>query len=61
LAGWYLVTLKERLDYPDGVFVEDNVVFYKDMALITRPGAEKRLGEIDGLAEEIKSVFDCTV
>ena len=55
------MTLKERPDHPDCVFVEDNVVFYKDMALITRPGAEKRLGEIDGLAEEIISAFNCSV
>ena len=55
------MTLKERLDHSDGVFVQDNVVFYKGMSLITRPGAEKRLREIDGLAEDIKSVFDCTV
>jgi dimethylargininase len=41
--------------------VEDNVVFYKGMALITRPGALERLGEIKGIAEEIKSAFGCPV
>jgi len=55
------VALNERPDHPDGVFVEDNVVFYKGMALITRPGAQERLAEIDGLAEEIMSALDCPV
>ena len=41
--------------------MEDNVVFYKGRALITRPGAEERIGEIEGLAEEIKSTFACTL
>ena len=58
-AGWFLVTLKERPEHADSVFVEDNIIFYKGKALITRPGAQERLGEIDGLAEEIKSAFDC--
>ena len=53
--------LQERPDHPDGVFVEDNIIFYKGKALITRPGAKERLGEIEGLAEEIKSAFGCPV
>jgi N-dimethylarginine dimethylaminohydrolase len=30
-------------------------------ALISRPGAKERLGEIDTLEEEIKSAFNCLV
>ena len=55
------MTLEEKPDHPDSVFVEDYVVFYNGIALITRPGAEKRLGEIEGLAEEIMTALDCTV
>jgi dimethylargininase len=55
------VTLNERPDHPDGVFVEDNIFFYNGTALITRPGAFERLGEIDGLAEEIISALNCPV
>ena len=56
-----MVPLEKRPDHPDGVFVEDNVVFYKGIAIVTRPGALERLGEIDGLAEEIKRELRCTV
>ncbi|GAB3968547.1 dimethylargininase [Streptomyces sparsus] len=35
-------------DCPDGVFVEDTVVVYRDAALITRPGAETRRPETVG-------------
>jgi dimethylargininase len=55
------VTLEEKPDHPDSVFVEDYVVFYKGRALISRPGAKERLGEIDGLEEEIKNAFNCPV
>lgn len=47
--GWSVIEL-DRLDqHPDGVFVEDAVVMYGRTAVITRPGASSRLGEIIGL------------
>jgi dimethylargininase len=33
--------------HADGVFVEDTVVMFGDIALLTRPGADSRRGEID--------------
>ena len=46
--------MKEKDEYPDGVFIEDNVVFYKGVALVTRPGAQERIFEVEGLEAEIK-------
>ncbi|MGA9277406.1 dimethylargininase [Ilumatobacter sp.] len=47
--GWDVIELDSLDDHPDGVFVEDTVVMYGDLAVITRPGTASRLGEIDGL------------
>ena len=35
-------------DCPDAVFVEDTVVVYADLAVITRPGADEREPETTG-------------
>jgi dimethylargininase len=45
-AGWTIIEVPSCDQYPDGVFIEDNVVMYKGTALITRPGNDARLGEI---------------
>lgn len=37
--------------YPDCVFIEDAAVVLSDLAVITRPGAESRRGEVDAVAE----------
>lgn len=37
-------------DLPDAVFVEDTVVVTPEVAVITRPGAEARLPELDAVA-----------
>lgn len=43
--------------YPDSTFVEDTAVLTERCAIITRPGAESRLGEIDSISEELQSMF----
>ncbi|QAY61013.1 N(G),N(G)-dimethylarginine dimethylaminohydrolase [Microbacterium protaetiae] len=45
--GWEIVPLPAADDHPDGVFVEDVVVIFSDLAVITRPGADSRRGEIE--------------
>jgi dimethylargininase len=45
-AGWDLVEVPAADDCPDAVFVEDSVVMFDGIAVITRPGAETRRGEI---------------
>lgn len=37
-------------DFPDSVFVEDTAIVLNDVAIITRPGAESRRGEVDSVA-----------
>ena len=36
-------------DHPDGVFVEDALVVLRDRAVLARPGAPSRRGEVDSL------------
>jgi dimethylargininase len=36
-------------EYPDSVFIEDTAVVFDEIAVITRPGAESRRGEIPGV------------
>lgn len=51
--GWSAVELDPLDDHPDGAFVEDVVVVFGGIAVITRPGAASRLGEIDGLGQRM--------
>ena len=36
--------------YPDAVFIEDTAIVLDEVAVITRPGAESRRGELDAVA-----------
>jgi dimethylargininase len=47
-AGWRVIEVEPAPDRPDGVFVEDTVVVYGDLAVIARPGAVERRSETDG-------------
>lgn len=49
--GWTIVEVPPADHHPDGVFLEDAVVVFGDLAVITRPGAPERRGETTGLAE----------
>jgi dimethylargininase len=40
-------------DYPDSVFVEDTAIVLDELAVITRPGAISRRGEIVAIAAEL--------
>ena len=52
-AGWEPVELPPADDCPDGVFVEDVVVVYDGLAVLTRPGAEERRAELRGVEEVV--------
>jgi dimethylargininase len=54
-AGWEVTEVEPAPDCPDSAFVEDTVVTYADLAVVTRPGAEERRPEV--IAAE-KSVRD---
>jgi dimethylargininase len=52
--GCKVVRVTEASDMPDGVFVEDAAVVLDDVAIITRPGAASRRGEIESIAEVLQ-------
>lgn len=43
--GWPVVEVPRADSCPDGVFIEDTMVVFKDLAVITRPGAAQRRPE----------------
>ena len=49
-AGWETIEVPPADDCPDSVFVEDTVVMYGDLAVITRPGADERKPETVAVA-----------
>lgn len=54
--GWDLIEVPPADDCPDAVFIEDTVVMYRSVAVITRPGADSRKPEtaaVDKLLESL--------
>jgi dimethylargininase len=45
-AGWRTIEVPPAHDSPDGVFVEDTMVVFADLAVIARSGAPSRRAEI---------------
>ena len=56
--GWNVDHVDPADDCPDAVFVEDTVVVFGDLAVITRPGAEVRKPEITGAEQAIRRHLD---
>jgi len=53
---WEIVHVTPADDCPDAVFIEDTVVMFDDLAVITRPGAPSRLPEtaaVDAVVAEL--------
>jgi dimethylargininase len=44
--GWTVQEVEPADEHPDGVFVEDTVVVFGDLAVLTSPGASSRRGEV---------------
>ncbi len=53
-AGFTLIELPSLEAHPDCCFVEDCAVVAEGVALVTRPGAESRRGEVESVAEALK-------
>lgn len=47
-AGWETLEVAPADDCPDSAFIEDTVVMYGDLAVISRPGADERKPEVLG-------------
>ena len=45
-AGWEITEVAPAPELPDSAFVEDTLVVYGDLAVVTRPGAEERRPEV---------------
>jgi dimethylargininase len=54
--GWETVEVPVADDCPDAVFVEDTVVVYGDLAVITRPGAVERRPETAATEEVLRGL-----
>ncbi|MER7818352.1 dimethylargininase [Streptomyces sp. NPDC096153] len=58
--GWETIEAEPADDCPDGVFIEDCVVMFRNVALIARSGAETRRPETAGV-EEAVARLGCSV
>ncbi|WP_367948343.1 dimethylargininase [Rathayibacter sp. VKM Ac-2835] len=59
-AGWETVEVAPALAMPDSVFLEDALLVVDGHAVLTRPGAASRRGEVEG-AEEAARALDLVV
>ena len=57
-CGLTVTTLPVDDDYPDSTFVEDTAIITERGAIITRPGADVRRGEIASISAELSRYFD---
>ncbi|SDX41467.1 dimethylargininase [Geodermatophilus africanus] len=54
--GWETIEVLPADDCPDAVFVEDTVVVHGDLAVIARPGADRRRPETTGTEETLTAL-----
>jgi dimethylargininase len=55
-AGWETIEVPPADECPDSVFVEDTVVMYGDLAVISRPGADERKPETAATAQVLRDL-----
>lgn len=55
-AGWHVHPLPAAPAHPDGVFVEDTVVVLGEVAVLTRPGAASRRGEVGSVEAALRDL-----
>jgi dimethylargininase len=54
--GWETIEVPPAHDCPDAVFVEDTVVVYGDLAVISRPGADERKPETHAVEDKLRQL-----
>ena len=54
-----IVELPRLADNPDAVFVEDTALVLDEVAVLLRPGAESRRGEVASMAAVLELYRDC--
>ena len=55
-AGWEILEVPPADDCPDAVFVEDTVVMFRNLAVITNPGADVRKPEVTAVQRMVGSL-----
>src|SRR5687768_6218641 len=58
-CGCSVVELDADARFPDSTFVEDTAVLLPEVAVITRPGAPSRAGEVHDVCIALERYFDC--
>jgi len=56
-CGLEVLRLPADLRYPDSTFVEDAAVLAPKLAVLTRPGAASRLGEVEAIRESVQHFY----
>jgi dimethylargininase len=56
-CGLAVTTLEADLRYPDSTFVEDTAVLTAQSAILTRPGARSREGEVEAIRDSVGIFF----
>ena len=59
-CGLTITTLEADPDHPDSTFVEDTAVLTERKAILTRPGARSREGEVTAMRAAVSSFFPAT-
>jgi dimethylargininase len=59
--GWDTVEVDAEPELADSVFVEDQVVMFGDLAVLTSPGAESRRGETASVERAVRDLPGLTV
>ncbi|MEO6835047.1 MAG: N(G),N(G)-dimethylarginine dimethylaminohydrolase [Candidatus Tumulicola sp.] len=57
-AGVAVTVLEPAANFPDAHFVEDTAVLAATRAVLTRPGADARLGEVAAIREPLERFFE---
>jgi dimethylargininase len=57
-CGLELFELEADARFPDSTFVEDTAILTDSCAVVMRPGATSRTGEIESMAETLASYYD---
>ena len=57
-AGVEVINLTALNEFPDGQFVEDTALCLPKAAILMRPGAPSRLGEVNEIAPKIRELFE---
>jgi dimethylargininase len=60
-CGLALTTLEVDPDHPDSTFVEDTAVLTGQTAILTRPGARSREGEVAAIRHSVSRFFPVTL